>query len=130
VRVLNYVTPQKERPVRVLNYVTCNRCTCTASCMWVDPKDVVAAHVCPDGERSDAFIVTTRIIPGPGEHGKESALIASFEGEAEHGSVEAEHGSVETRHDVAGRATTTACRTVRTASSPPITAIESTGDVL
>jgi hypothetical protein len=57
--------------VRTLNDVKCNRCGCTESCMWADPNDLIAAHVCPDGMRSDSFSMTKRVVPGPGERGKD-----------------------------------------------------------
>lgn len=53
--------------MKTLTDVTCNRCGCTESLMWVDPSDARAAHACPDGGRSDSFSVSTRIVMGPGE---------------------------------------------------------------
>lgn len=47
--------------------VTCDRCGCTASGEGVDPGDLVAGHVCPDGEPSESFHVRSRRVPGPGE---------------------------------------------------------------
>jgi hypothetical protein len=60
--------------VKTLNDVTCHRCKCTMSCMWVDPADVIASHVCPDGGRSDSISVTERVVPGPGERGKDDEV--------------------------------------------------------
>ena len=56
--------------MRTLSVVTCNRCQCTASGMWVDPEDLVTAHICPDGGQSDSFSVETRVVLGPGERGR------------------------------------------------------------
>lgn len=38
--------------MRTLHDVTCHRRGCTELCMWTDPAELQAAHVCPDGGRS------------------------------------------------------------------------------
>lgn len=40
--------------------------------MWVEQLDLAGGHTCPDGSRSEAFSFATRVIPGPGERGRES----------------------------------------------------------
>lgn len=60
--------------MKVLNDVTCNRCGCTTSGMWVDHEELSASHVCPDGGRSDSFMTATRLVPGPGERGKDDEV--------------------------------------------------------
>ena len=57
--------------MRTLNDVTCKRCGYTESGMWVDPQDLAASHVCTDGGRSDSFTTTERVVPGPGERGRD-----------------------------------------------------------
>ena len=58
--------------MKKLSDVTCNRCQCTTSFASIEIDDIAAVHVCPDGERSDSFSVSTRIVPGPGERSKDS----------------------------------------------------------
>ena len=60
--------------MKTLNDVTCKRCGCTTSGMWVDPDDLIATHICPDGGRSDSFAVSERIVPGPGERGRDDEV--------------------------------------------------------
>ena len=57
--------------MKTLNDVTCKRCGCTVSGMWVEHEDLIASHVCPDGGSSKSFTTSTRIVPGPGERGKD-----------------------------------------------------------
>ena len=57
--------------MKTLHDVTCKRCGCTTSGMWVDPADLIAAHNCPDGGCSESFTVSERIVPGPGERLKD-----------------------------------------------------------
>lgn len=57
--------------MRTLTDITCKRCGCTESVMWLDPKEVQEAHTCPDGGRSDSFSIRERVVPGPGERGKD-----------------------------------------------------------
>lgn len=57
--------------MKTLIDVMCNRCHTTVSCMWFEPAHVQESHVCPDGERSPSFSITERVVPGPGEQGKD-----------------------------------------------------------
>lgn len=57
--------------MKILHDVTCKRCGCTTSGMWVDPQDLINSHICPDGERSDSLVVSDRVVLGPGERGKD-----------------------------------------------------------
>ena len=57
--------------MKTLNDVTCKRCGVTVSVMWADPQDLVAAHICPDGERSESFTAAERVVSGPGERSKD-----------------------------------------------------------
>ncbi len=57
--------------MKTLTDITCKRCGCTTSVMWLPCEEVVASHVCPDGGRSDSFVTHERIIPGPGERIKD-----------------------------------------------------------
>lgn len=50
----------------------CDLCGCTASYMWVDPGDETG-HACPGGARPDSFSATERVVPGPGERGRDLA---------------------------------------------------------
>jgi hypothetical protein len=51
--------------------VTCKRCGNTESVLWVNPDDIAASHVCPDGGRSVSFSTKLRSAPGPGERSGE-----------------------------------------------------------
>ncbi len=57
--------------MKTLNDVTCKCCGNTTSCMWADPEEVARAHVCPDGQRSDQIAISTRVVPGHGERGRD-----------------------------------------------------------
>jgi hypothetical protein len=57
--------------MRTLHDVKCDRCGITASANGVDPIDLVESHVCPNGGNRDSIHVTTRIVLGPGERGKD-----------------------------------------------------------
>ena len=57
--------------MRTMMDIKCERCACTTSCQWIEPQDVIAAHVCLDGGCSEAFVVTERIVLGPGESSRE-----------------------------------------------------------
>lgn len=57
--------------MRTLTDITCKRCGCTTSVMWLTVEEAQAIHACPDGERSTEFSVRERVVPGPGERLKD-----------------------------------------------------------
>lgn len=61
--------------MRTFTDVKCNRCGWTESAIGVDAADLSAAHVCADSARTSDSTVTTRIVPGPGERGRDEESV-------------------------------------------------------
>lgn len=60
--------------MKTLTDITCARCGCTASTMWLaadEIEEVARAHVCPDGGRSETYSTRERVVLGPGERGRD-----------------------------------------------------------